>query len=59
MTPAEVLALIQLFAVIEPVAVQGIQSAIAMFESSTLTTDQKMKMLTDLAAALKPMTPVV
>jgi hypothetical protein len=57
MTPAEVLALIQLFAVIEPVAVQGIQSAIAMFESSTLTTDQKMKMLTDLAAALKPMTP--
>jgi hypothetical protein len=59
MTPAEVLALIQLFAVIEPVTVQGIQSAIAMFESSTLTTDQKMKMLTDLAAALKPMTPVV
>ena len=58
MTPAEVLALIQLFAVIEPVAVQGIQSAIAMFESSTLTTDQKMKMLTDLAAALKPMTLV-
>ena len=57
MTPAEVLALIQLFTAIEPVAVQGIQSAITFFESSSLPTDQKMTMLTDLAAALKPMAP--
>lgn len=58
MNPAEVLALIQLFAVIEPVAVQGIQGAIAFFESSSLPTDQKMKMLSDLAAGLKPMQPI-
>jgi len=58
MTPAEVLALIQLFTAIEPVAVQGIQSAIAFFESSSLPTDQKMKMLSDLAAGLKPMQPI-
>jgi hypothetical protein len=55
MDPASVLAIVQLFTVLEPVAVQGIQSAITMFQSSALPEDQKMKMLTDLAAGLKPM----
>lgn len=55
MTPAEVLAIVQLFAVLEPVAVTAIQSAVAMFQSSSLSSDEKMKMLTNLAAALKPM----
>ena len=55
MTPEQVLAAVQLFTVIEPIAQQGITSAIAMFESSSLPDDQKMKLLTDLAAGLKPM----
>jgi hypothetical protein len=55
MTPAEILAIVQLFAVLEPVAVQGINSAIAMFQSSNASPDDKMKMLTDMQAALKPM----
>jgi ABC-type Na+ efflux pump permease subunit len=55
MDPATILAIVQIFAVLEPVAIQGINSAITMFQSSNLPEDQKMKMLTDLAAALKPM----
>ena len=56
MTPAEVLAIVQIFAVLEPVAVQGINSAVAMFQSSNAAPADKMKMLTDMQAALKPMT---
>ena len=55
MTPAEILAIVQLFAVLEPVAVQGINAAVAMFQSSSASSDEKMKMLTDMQSALKPM----
>jgi hypothetical protein len=54
-TPEEVLAIVQIFATIEPIAVQGINSAITMFQSSNAPAADKMKMLTDMQAALKPM----
>lgn len=57
MTAAEILAIVQLFVTIEPVAVGAINSAVSLFQSSSLSNDEKMKMLTDLATALKPMTP--
>ena len=55
MTPAEVLAIVQIFATLEPVAVQGINAAINMFQNHTGTSEDKMKMLTDMAAGLKAM----
>ncbi len=57
MTPAEILAIVQLFAAIEPVALQGINSAINFFNASDLPVADKMKMLSDIQAALKPMVP--
>jgi hypothetical protein len=53
--PAEILAIVQLFTVLEPQVVTAINSAIQMFQSSSLSNDDKMKMLTDIQAALKPM----
>lgn len=55
MTPEQVLMAVQLFATLEPVAVKGITATIAMFQSSNLPEDQKMQMLVDLTAGLKPM----
>ena len=55
MDPATILAIVQIFATVEPIALQGIQSAITMFQGSNMAPEDKMKMLTDVAAALKPM----
>ncbi len=55
MTTAEILAIVQMFVTIEPIAEKAINSSIAMFQSSTLSSDDKMKMLVDMAEAMKPM----
>lgn len=55
MTPQEILTIVQLFSVIEPAALNAINSSITFFSSSTLSSDDKIKALGDIAAALKPM----
>lgn len=55
MTPAEILAIMQLVAVLEPQAINLINHVVTSFQNSGMSPEERQKTLNDLAAALQPM----
>jgi hypothetical protein len=55
MEASEIVALIQLAAVLEPQVVTLVNNMVTAFNSSNMTAPDRMKMINDLSSQLKPM----
>jgi len=55
MSAASILAIVQLVSTLAPPAIELINNMVVAFNSNKLTDEERLKLLTDLQAALKPM----